>query len=81
MPALSIEIKTYGSFRQGRQAKIQMDYVKGMTLRAVVETLGIDPQAVGIVKINDSTGQLQDALDQTIPDNSSIDFLPYISGG
>jgi hypothetical protein len=43
--------------------------------------LKIDPNSPGIVKINHSTGRLQDALDQKVPDGSTIDFLSLLGGG
>ncbi|MCP4757718.1 MAG: MoaD/ThiS family protein [Proteobacteria bacterium] len=78
---MSIAITTHGPFREGREKEIRIDYKNDMRLREVVEILNIDPDAIGIVKINDTTGLLKNALDMETPDGSRIDFLPYLAGG
>ena len=78
---MSITIRPHGQFREGRAATIEMGHVANMKLLDVLEKLDIDPQTIGIVKINDLTGQIKYSLNEEIPDDSSIDFLPYLAGG
>lgn len=78
---MGITIFTYGSFREGRQKEIHIDYLEDMTLLKVLEILDIDPYAPGIVKINDSTGLMEDSLSENIPNGSRIYFMPFLSGG
>lgn len=78
---MGIAIFTFGSFREGRQKEIQIDYLEDMTLLKIVEILDINPHAPGIVKINDSTGLMEDSLSENIPDGSLIHFMPFLSGG
>ena len=78
---MGITIFTYGSFREGRQKEIHIDYLEDMTLLKVVAILDIDPHAPGIVNINDSTGLMEDSLSENIPNGSRIYFMPFLSGG
>ena len=78
---MGITIFTYGSFREGRQKEIHIDYREDMTLLKVIEILNIDPHAPGVVKINDSTGLMEDSLGANIPNGSCIYFMPFLSGG
>ena len=78
---MGITIFTFGSFREGRQKEIHIDYFKDMTLLRVIEILDIDPRIPGIVKINESTGLLEDSLGENIPNGSRIYFLPFLAGG
>ncbi|MCP4750429.1 MAG: hypothetical protein GY866_06025 [Proteobacteria bacterium] len=78
---MSIEITAHVPFREGRETTTRIDYVDDMRLRNLVEILGIDPDATGIVVINDLTGLLREALEEKIPDGSRVEFLPYLAGG
>ena len=75
---MGITIFTYGTFREGRQKEIHIDYFKDMTLLEVLEILDIDSHAPGIVKINDATGLMEDSLGDNIPDGSYIYFMPFL---
>ena len=78
---MSVQVETYGSFREGRQKVITIEYSDEMTLRSITEILSIDPHSSGIVKINDLTGPIEVSLGEKIPDGSCIQFLPYLAGG
>ena len=78
---MSIQIITYGSYREGREKDIEVEYTDEITLRNITELLNIDPQSIGIVKINELTGPLSACLDEIIPDGSCIQFLPFLTGG
>ena len=69
---MSIHIETYGSFREGREKDITVEYSDEMTLRCITEILNIDPHSSGIVKINDLTGPIEVSLGEKIPDGSCI---------
>ena len=78
---MSVHIETYGSFREGREKVLTIEYSDEMTLRFITEILNIDPHSSGIVKINDLTGPIEISLGEKIPDGSCIQFLPYLEGG
>ena len=50
---MSIQIITYGSYREGREKDIEVEYTDEITLRNITELLNIDPQSIGIVKIKE----------------------------
>lgn len=78
---MSIQIITYGRFREGREKIINLEHFNEMTLGSVTNILGIDPYSVGIVKINELTGPISDSLNEKVPDGSCVQFLPFLAGG
>jgi len=71
----------HGSFGEGRDKNIRIEYTAGMTVRNILAVLDIASDAIGVVKVNDLSGLIQYSFDVEVPDDSSIDFLPYLAGG
>ncbi len=78
---MGISITMHSPFSEGRDKNIQLEYKTGMTVQKVLEALDIAPDTIGVIKVNDLSGKIQYSLEVEVPDDSTIDFLPYLAGG
>ncbi len=74
---MKVWVRLFAGFRDGRFKEKGLEFPSGMSVRQVVESLGIDPDEVGVTMINSRHCSLNDVLS----DQDVLAVFPMIGGG
>ncbi len=74
---MQITVRLFAYFRDGRFKEKVMDFPQGTTVENIVDSLGINPQEVGITMINSR----HCPLDQIPEESDKLAIFPVIGGG
>lgn len=74
---MQVTIKLFATFRNGRFKIEQRELPEGTDVRAVVLSLGLTEEEIGIVMLNGRHGELNDVLSE----NDTLSLFPLVGGG
>jgi molybdopterin converting factor small subunit len=74
---MMIKVKLFASFRSGRFAEADWEYVEGLTLEDVLKKLNIDKKEVGVLLVNSRHA----GIDYKLKEGDIISIFPVIGGG
>ncbi len=74
---VDIKVKLFAYFREGRFKEAAFRYDEGTTPGAIVTALGIDPDDVGVIMVNNR----QAGMDTVLADGDTVAVFPKIGGG
>ena len=74
---MAVEIELFGNISPGKPRKQSLELERSMTVRDVIDMLGIESEQVGLIVVN----AVQSELDDLVPQDCRLCFLPYLSGG
>ena len=74
---MRITVKLFAHFRDGRFREKVLELPQGSTVKNMVESLGIDPEEVGVTMINSRHCSLEDTLAR----NDILAIFPMVGGG
>ena len=74
---MAVQIELFGNVSPGLQRHLSLSLERQMTVREVIDTLGINSEEVGLIVINN----IQSELDDPVPPDCRLCFFPYLSGG
>jgi len=74
---MAVEIELFGNISPGKPRKQSLELERSMTVRDVIDMLGIESEQVGLIVVN----AVQSELDDLVPQDCRLCFFPYLSGG
>ena len=74
---MQLTVKLFAFFRDNRFKQQMMDFPEGTTVEAIIRSLGIKPDEVGVTMINSR----HCSLDQVPRDDDQLAIFPVIGGG
>lgn len=74
---MRLTVKLFAYFRDNRFRERVSEYPEGTTVEAIIRSLGIDPEEVGVTMINSR----HCTLDQTPAEGDQVAIFPEIGGG
>jgi len=77
VPDINIKVKLFAYFREGRFKEAAFRYDEGTTPGTIVTALGIDPDDVGVIMVNNR----QADMDTALGDSDTVAIFPKIGGG
>jgi molybdopterin converting factor small subunit len=76
-PPVTVTVKLFATFREGRFETAQRDIPAGTTLARLVGDLGIAPEEVGVLLV----GGRHAAFEQVTAPGDTIAIFPLLGGG
>ncbi len=73
-----MNIEIFGQLLPGQPRKQVKDLSAPETARKVAESIGLDPEEIGLITINGVQSRLEDRIES---DDTRLCFFPYITGG
>ena len=74
---MAIDIEVFGQLLSGKPRRQTVEIRKPETARSLAQTIGLNPDEIGLVTING----VQSNLDDAVSPESRLCFFPYITGG
>jgi hypothetical protein len=74
---MTVEIELFGNISPDVQRLFSLTLERSMTVREVINMLGITPQEVGLIVIDGVQRELEDP----VPLDCRLCFFPHLSGG
>jgi len=74
---MQLTVKLFAYFRDNRFKQQQMDFADGTTVEAIIRSLGVPLDEVGVTMINSRHCELQ----QVPAENDQLAIFPNIGGG
>jgi sulfur carrier protein ThiS len=74
---MNIEVKLFAFFRENRFKVKNFDFAEPVSVRQVLDHVGINPDEVGVTMINGRHCQYETILQE----NDSLGIFPLIGGG
>ena len=74
---MNIEIELFGQLALGVQRQQTITLENSMTVQAVADYLGLNPDEIGLISING----VQSEMDDPVPPDCRLCFFPPLSGG
>ncbi|WP_456385803.1 MoaD/ThiS family protein [Desulfolithobacter sp.] len=74
---VDIKVKLFAYFREGRFKEAAFRYEEGTTPGRIVTQLGIDPDDVGVIMVNNR----QAGMNTVLNDGDTVAIFPKIGGG
>jgi hypothetical protein len=74
---VTVEIELFGQLLPGRQRKQSLELEYPVKVEEVATRLGLNPQEIGLMTINN----VQSELDDPVPPTCRLCFFPHMSGG
>lgn len=74
---MDIEVRLFATLRNGRDKKVYLEFVGGMTPRDVINQLNIEEEDVAILLINGRDGELETPLTE----DDYLSIFPPVGGG
>ncbi|BCG48026.1 Tungsten-containing aldehyde:ferredoxin oxidoreductase cofactor synthesis sulfur carrier protein [Citrifermentans bremense] len=74
---MRITLKLFATFRNGRFKVAEQELPDGTEVRAVVLSLGLTEEEIGIVMLNGRHGE----LDSKLADQDTLSLFPLVGGG
>ena len=75
--AINISVELHGLLAEGKNRRRELTCEAPLTVRALLDLLELDPQAVGMVVVNRKLR----GLDHTLQDGDHILIAPFLQGG
>ena len=70
-------MELFGQLLPGSQRRQTLSSEQPLCVRDVAASLGLDPEAIGLITIN----SVQSELEDLVPPGSRLCFFPHMSGG
>jgi hypothetical protein len=74
---MSVEIELFGNISPDSQRLFSLTLERSLTVRVVINMLGITPEEVGLIVIDGVQRELEDP----VPLDCRLCFFPHLSGG
>lgn len=74
---MTVDIELFGQLLPGSKRRQTLSVEQPLRVRDVAESLGLDPDEIGLITIN----SVQSELEDLIPPGSRLCFFPFMSGG
>ncbi len=74
---MKVQVRLFAMFRDGRFKEKELELPPGTTVGQIVESLGIDPEEVGVTMINSRHCSLHDMPS----DGDVVAIFPMVGGG
>ncbi len=74
---MQVAVKLFATFRDGRFREKTLEFRQDSTVREIVESLGIDPEEVGVTMINSRHCSMDDIPGQ----DDVLAVFPMVGGG
>lgn len=74
---MQVTVKLFATFRNGRFKIEPRELPEGTDVRAVVLSLGLTEEEIGIIMLNGRHGE----LDSTLRENDTLSLFPLVGGG
>jgi hypothetical protein len=74
---MALDIELAGQLLPGTDRRLTLDVDRAMTVREVVDRLGLDPDEIGLIVVNGIQSELEDQL----PLEGRVCFYPPMTGG
>lgn len=74
---MAVEIELFGNISPETPRKQNLVLERSMTIREVINMLGITTEEVGLIVVNG----VQSELDDPVPFDCRLCFFPHLSGG
>ncbi|MEO1814245.1 MAG: MoaD/ThiS family protein [Acetobacterium sp.] len=78
---MSIKIKLFANFREGRGKIVEMDYTPGMTGQDVIDSLGITAPEIAALIVDGVDGKVDAMLTVPIKEDGYMAIFPPVAGG
>jgi molybdopterin converting factor small subunit len=78
---MSIKIKLFATFREGRGKVVEMDYTPGMTGQDVIDQLGITAPEIAAIIVDGVDGRVDQMLTVPIQEDGYLAIFPPVAGG
>ncbi|MGV8905070.1 MAG: MoaD/ThiS family protein [Acetobacterium sp.] len=78
---MSIKIKLFATFREGRGKVVEMDYTPGMTGQDVIDHLGITAPEIAAIIVDEVDGGVDAMLQVPIKEDGYLAIFPPVAGG
>ena len=72
-----MKVKLFASLRDGRFKEKEWNYVQGLTVSGVLETLNINKKEVGVLLVNSRHAE----TDYQLKEGDTLSIFPLIGGG
>ncbi|OGO09042.1 MAG: hypothetical protein A2Y61_07170 [Chloroflexi bacterium RBG_13_60_13] len=74
---MALEVELSGQLLPGTDRRLTLLLDRAMTVREVVDRLGMDPEEIGLIVVNG----IQSELDDLVPLDGRVCFYPPMTGG
>ena len=74
---MKMDIEIFGQLLPGHPRRQEKEFDASETVRVLAESIGLDPDEIGLITING----VQSRLEDRIQSDARICFFPYITGG
>jgi hypothetical protein len=74
---MALDVELAGQLLPGTDRQLTLEVDRAMTVREVVDRLGLDPEEIGLIVVNGIQSELEDLL----PLEGRVCFYPPMTGG
>ncbi|QVK20813.1 MoaD/ThiS family protein [Mycoplasmatota bacterium] len=78
---MKINVKLFATFRIGRGKIVYLDYYEGMTVKNIIDELGIKKEEIAIIIVGPHDGTPEKMLTFKVEPNMTVHLFPPVAGG